>query len=414
MKLGLANIEPLLAALGNPQRKFASIQIAGTNGKGSTAAILDSICHAANIKRGLYTSPHLVSITERIRINGKEISRDTFARLTETVRETAAKLFAGGELETLPTFFEHLTAIALLAFRERDVKLAIIETGLGGGRDATAAARAQIVALTPIAMDHQEHLGNTLREIAFEKAAIIRPGTRAIIGPQAPEVLEVIMRQCDAAGVKPSQVDGIAQMAGATEDGRLEITFKANQKRHGPVVLGLRGRHQIANVSIAIGLVEELKAQGFEISPAGIKAGIETAEHPGRLEILERQPRILFDCAHNPAAARALRDYLDEFITAPVTLVFGAMRDKDNSEMLATIAPRASNLVLTTFANERAASLESLSNALPSDLPSKKITLAGSAEAALREAFARTEPHGIICITGSLYLVGEVKRLLNG
>jgi dihydrofolate synthase/folylpolyglutamate synthase len=413
MKLGLANIERLLEALGNPQRKFAAVQIAGTNGKGSTAAMLDSICHAAKIKRGLYTSPHLVSITERIRINGKEISRDTFARLTETVKQTAATLVARGELETLPTFFEHLTAIALLAFRKRAVKLAILETGLGGRLDATTAAGAPIVALTPIAMDHQEYLGGTLGEIASEKAAIIHPGTRAIVGLQAPEALQVILRQCDAAGVKPTLVDQIAHIDGSMDKGRLIVRFQTSHNRYGPVLLGLRGRHQQINASVAIGVVEELKAQGFEISKEAIRAGLESAKHPGRLEILERRPAILFDGAHNPAAAQALRDYLDEFIIEPVTLVFGAMRDKDNVDMLARLAPVAKNVVLTTFANARAASQESLSKALPSDLPAERVTLADSPEAALREAFARTAPHGIICVTGSLYLVGEVKKLLE-
>ncbi|MEA2203646.1 MAG: dihydrofolate synthase / folylpolyglutamate synthase [Blastocatellia bacterium] len=412
MKLGLANIERLLEALGNPQGKFASVQIAGTNGKGSTAAMVDSICHAAKIKRGLYTSPHLVSITERIRINGQEISREAFARLTETVKETAATLVARGELGTLPTFFEHLTAIALLAFRRRGVKLAILETGLGGRLDATTAARAQIVALTPIAMDHQEYLGETLREIASEKAAIIYPGARVIVGPQEPEALEVIMRQCDAAGVKPTLVDRIAHYDGSRDNGKLIVSFQTSHNRYGPVLLGLRGRHQQINASVAIGVVEELKTRGFEISKEAIRAGLESAKHPGRLELLERRPQILLDGAHNPAAARALRDYLDEFIREPVTLVFGAMRDKDNSEMLASLAPVAKTVVLTTFANARAASLESLSKARPSTLPAERVTLADSPEAALRAAFACTAPHGIICVTGSLYLVGEVKKIV--
>ena len=203
MKLGLANIESLLTALGNPQIEFAAVQIAGTNGKGSTAFVLDSICRSAKIDTGLYTSPHLVSITERIKINGREIETEDFARLTAQVKQTAEELVQTQQLQTLPTFFEHVTAIALLAFRQAGVRLAILETGLGGRLDATTAARADTVALTPIAMDHQEYLGQTLGEIAAEKAAIIRPNVTAIIGPQLPEAMAVIMARCREVGVAP-------------------------------------------------------------------------------------------------------------------------------------------------------------------------------------------------------------------
>src|SRR6266550_1556305 len=202
IKLGLENTETLLAALGDPQAQFPAVQIAGTNGKGSTAAFLDSICRAAEIRAGLFTSPHLVSITERIKIGGESISEDEFARFTSTVKEAAEELIQQGRLETLPTFFEHVTAIALLAFREAKVELAILETGLGGRLDSTTAAGADIVAITPIAMDHEEYLGNTLAEIAAEKAAIIRPGVTAIVAPQSKEVREVIIRQGETVGVE--------------------------------------------------------------------------------------------------------------------------------------------------------------------------------------------------------------------
>src|SRR5207249_876983 len=207
----------------------------------------------------LFTSPHLISITERISIDGEQVSEADFARFTAQVKETAEELAKQGKLQTLPTFFEHVTAIALLAFREAKVELAILETGLGGRLDSTTAAGAEIVAITPVAMDHQEYLGTTLREIAGEKAAIIRPGTTAII------------------------------------------------------------------------------------------RGIETAGHPGRLEIWKGSPRFLFDGAHNPAGARALREYLDEFVKEPITMIFGAMRDKALGEMTAALFPRADRVILTTL-----------------------------------------------------------------
>src|SRR6267378_1008075 len=207
MKLGLGNTETLLNALENPQIEFPSVQIAGTNGKGSTSVTLDSICRAAAIRTGLFTSPHLISITERIRIAGQQVSETDFARLTTQVKECAAELVAQGRLETLPTFFEHVTAIALLAFREAKVELAILETGLGGRLDSTTAVGADIVAITPIAMDHQEYLGHSLKEIAAEKAAIIRPGVAAVIAPQDKEALQVILSRCKAVGVHPRFVE---------------------------------------------------------------------------------------------------------------------------------------------------------------------------------------------------------------
>jgi len=412
MKLGLANIERLLSALGNPHHEFAAVQIAGTNGKGSTAVVLDSICSAAKIERGLYTSPHLISITERIRINGEQISPADFARFTGIVKVTAEQLVAGGQLESRPTFFEHLTAIALLAFREAGVKLAILETGLGGRLDATTAVAAGVVGLTSIAEDHQEYLGETIAEIAAEKAAIIHTGSDVVVGPQVPDALRVIMRRCDTVGVKPTLVDGAAEILGASADGRVRANFKTTRANYSNVQLGLRGRHQVANVSVAIALAEALNARGFPISREAIIKGVKAAAHAGRLELQEGPPRILFDGAHNPAAARALRDFL-ELVTAPVTLVFGAMRDKGLKEMLEILTPLAANIVLTTFGNARAASLEMLSAAVPGGLPVENITQADSVDAAMREALARTDPDGMICVTGSLYLVGEVKSFLS-
>src|SRR6266404_6035996 len=235
IKLGLANTETLLAALGNPHREFPAVQIAGTNGKGSTAAILDSICREAAIRTGLFTSPHLISITERISVDGEQVSEADFAKFTSQVKETAEDLVKQGKVETLLTFFEQVTAIALLAFREAKVDLAILETGLGGRLDSTTAAGAETVAITSISMDHEEYLGHSLSEIAAEKAAIIRPGVVAIVAPQTEEVLAVIVRRCEAAGVEPRFVE---------------------PSRHESISIGLCGRHQIANAATAIALAE--------------------------------------------------------------------------------------------------------------------------------------------------------------
>src|SRR5580765_4890564 len=339
IKLGLRNTETLLTALGKPHKTFPAVQIAGTNGKGSTAVMLDSICRAAGIRTGLFTSPHLVSITERIKIEGEAISEDEFARLTTVVKTAAEELVARGDLETPPTFFEHVTAIALLAFRDADVELAILETGLGGRLDSTTAAQADVVAITQIAMDHEEYLGHTLGEIAAEKAAIIRPDVTAIIGPRSPDVLDVILRRCEEVHVTPRIATdrAISESSQSTSDGRLRVTFQTPQSIYEKVSLGLRGRHQIDNARIAVALAEALRGRGFQIGHEQIIEGLESANHAGRLELWQTQPPILFDGAHNPAAAQALRDYLDEFVRQPITMIFGAMKDKRLHEMAAIL-----------------------------------------------------------------------------
>jgi dihydrofolate synthase/folylpolyglutamate synthase len=414
IKLGLDNTERLLEALGNPQTSFPSVQIAGTNGKGSTAVMLEAMAHAAGIKTGLYTSPHLLSITERIRIDNQEISPEDFARLTTRVRETAERLVDEGTLSTLPTFFEHLTAIAFTAFAEARVRLAILETGLGGRLDATTTARAETVGVTPIALDHQEYLGETLAEIAAEKAAIIRPGVTAVIAPQERVALDVILERCAACGVTPRLSACQVKVSGAEDVGRVRATFETKEDRYENVRLGLRGRHQLTNASLAIALAEALRERGFHIPRAAIIEGLASAEHPGRLELRRiGETLILFDGAHNAAGARALRDFLDEFVLEPITLVFGAMRDKDLTEITATLFPVAEHLILTQPANPRAATLETLARLVPHGLDSSRITLAPSASKALSMARAQTPPSGIICVTGSLYLIGEVQNIIS-
>ena len=388
MKLGLRNTELLLKALANPERAFRSIQIAGTNGKGSTAAMLDSICRAAGIKTGLYTSPHLVSITERIKISGVEITREDFAACATTVRDISERL------ESRPTFFEQVTAIALLAFRNAGVELAILETGLGGRLDSTTAAKAGIVAITQIALDHQEHLGDTIASVAAEKAAIIRPGVRAVIGRQPyTEALEVLLQRCKGNGVTPILVND-------------DFHLIAEQ-----VNLALRGTHQLENAAVAIHLAELLRETGFDIPHAAIVRGLETAQHAGRLELIPHQPAFLIDGAHNPAGAETLRAYLDEFATRPLTLVFGAMRDKQLEQIGAILFPVADLLVLTRVRNPRSATAEIL-EPIAARYARGKVLKSDSGDAALDLALANTSSDGMICIAGSLYLVGEMRPLI--
>lgn len=412
IKLGLNNTERLLEALGNPQKVSRKVQIAGTNGKGSTAVMLEAIARAAGISTALYTSPHLINITERMQFNGQEIEPEHFAYLTYQVRETATRLLAQGVIPTLPTFFEHLTAMFLLALTHSRADLAILETGLGGRLDATTAARAETVAITPIALDHQEYLGDTIEEIAAEKAAIIRPGVMAVIAPQVPEAMTVIEQRCAEVGVTPCLNDGAAVIHGAEQEGRLRVTFRTPRDVYEHVLLGLRGRHQVTNACVAIQLAENLYPDSSIINRAAIIRGLETAQHAGRLEFFTGSPRILFDGAHNIAGAHALREYLGEFVSTPVTLVFGAMRDKDVAEIAAILFPIVQRLILTQPDNPRAATPDTLAGFVLSGAASVQATLTSSVTEALNLALAQTPLDGLICVTGSLYLVGEAQSIL--
>ena len=413
IKLGLENVTRLLERLGRPQDSFPSVQIAGTNGKGSTAAMLAGICRAAGLRAGLYTSPHLVSVTERVRVGGREVGRDEFARHATRVRAAAEEVARGSG--ALPTFFEQVTGVALSAFAEAGVGLAILETGLGGRLDATTAAGARWVGVTPVALDHQEYLGASLAEIAAEKAAIIRPGVRAaVVAVQEPEAWEVILRRCRECGVEPRAATDEISVEEAGADGRLRVSFRTARAEYAGVRLALRGRHQLTNAATAVALAESLADDGLAITREHIVEGLETAEHAGRLELQTHVGhRLLFDGAHNPAGARALRDYLDEFAGGPVTLVFGAMRDKQLAEMGRALFPAARHLVLTEPKNPRAATVEELLRAVPVPPSSSTIALAPSSRDALAVARTHTEAGGLVCVTGSLYLVGEVKRLLE-
>jgi dihydrofolate synthase/folylpolyglutamate synthase len=411
MKLGLENIGKLLIALGNPEKNFLKVQVAGTNGKGSTCAFLDSICISAGIRTGLYTSPHLISITERIKIDGQEISETDFARHATKIKEISESFLKNGDLETLPTFFEQVTAIAISSFDEAKIDLAILETGLGGKFDATTATRAEIVAITPIDFDHQNILGNTLAEIAAEKAAIIREDTRVVLGNQSEEALKVILKRCDEVGIKPINNCRIELRALDSTNGKAVVTFITKNEIYPDAHLGLRGRHQIENARLAVLLAEVLKNDfNFTLSKFEIVKGLETAEHKGRLEFYQN---ILFDGAHNVAGARALKNYLDEFIRQPITLVFGAMRDKDLSGIATILFPKAEKLVLTKPNNERSIETSELLKIVPTAFDPKNVNLAETVAEAITTAKIITKETDLILITGSLYLVGEAQEILK-
>lgn len=408
MKLGLENIRTLLAELGDPQKEYLKVQVAGTNGKGSVCAFLDSICGQADIRRGLYTSPHLISITERIKIDGADISEDAFAGLATRVRETAERLLSDGRLAYRPTFFEQVTAIALLAFAEAKVELAILETGLGGRLDATTAADAEIAAITQIDLDHQEYLGDTIEEIAAEKAAIIRKDSQVVLLHQGRIVEQVLLGRCREVAIEPIWASTDIRI---NHEPVIEPTIwgaiTTERAHYGALECwGMLGKHQFENASIAIAIAEVLQYRGFEISVEDIVFGIEATNHPGRLEYVGR---FLFDGAHNIGGARALVEFLDELETRPITMIFGSMGDKDVGEIAKILWPRAERLILTQPANSRAMTAEELLEFVPEGFDAEKIVTTNSVEDALA-ASGSTE---LILVTGSLYLVGEVKKSLE-
>ena len=408
MKLGLENIRILLTALKNPQNNYLKVQVAGTNGKGSTCAFLEAICVQAGIKVGTTTSPHLVSITERIKFNGEEISEKDFARHATRIREISENLVENGKLETVPTYFEQVTAIALNAFAEAKIELAILETGLGGRFDATTAANAEIVAITPIDFDHQWILGETLAEIAAEKAAIIRQNTDVVIANQPPEALDVILQKCAKFDASPNLAADV-RTEKSISDSKFQIpNFQTSKAEYKNVRLNLLGKHQIENAKVAILLAEVLQAT-FKITSKNIIEGLQTAKHKGRLEFYKH---ILFDGAHNIAGAKALREYLDEFIKQPMTMIFGAMRDKNLSEIAEILFPKAEKLILTKPDNPRSMETAEIAKFVPKKLENKVFETETVAES-LEKAREISAENDLILVTGSLYLIGEAQKILN-
>ncbi len=409
MKLGLANIKILLDTLENPEKKYKKVQIAGTNGKGSTCAFLEAMCISARIKIGLTTSPHLISITERIKIGGTEISEKDFARHATRIRKMSEKLVIEKKLEAVPTFFEQTTAIALNAFAEAKIELAILETGLGGRFDATTAARAEIVATTQIDFDHQKILGNTLREIAAEKAAIIRADTKIVFAKQSEEAEKVIRNRCAKVGVSPHSADFDAEITGVGESGKLLVNFLSDVRKYENVRLNLLGKHQIGNAKVAILLAEILQEDGFNLTKNDIIEGLQTAVHKGRLEF---RGNFLFDGAHNVAGARALRKFLDEFINKKIILIFGAMNDKDLREIGEIIFPVCEKIIFTEPDNSRSMKTSELMKLLPKDFDKKAVFQIETVAEALKLAEKISTKDDLICVSGSLYLVGEAQKEL--
>ncbi|MGA8216444.1 MAG: folylpolyglutamate synthase/dihydrofolate synthase family protein [Candidatus Sulfotelmatobacter sp.] len=427
-KFDLGHMRLLLRGLEYPERRFPSVLIAGTNGKGSTAATLASILRASGLKTGLYTSPHLIRLNERIRVNGQEISDDQFASLHSEVDRVAEGLVGRSELPWHPSFFEMMTAIAFEYFARERVDLAVLEVGMGGRLDATNVVDRRVSVITDIALDHQKFLGNTVGEIAREKVGIIRPGGAVVTLPQQPEandvigntILELGARAVNAVPYVPPISPGSTQyLVPSTEKDEPGFVY-----RYPLAVLGeetrvetpLVGRHQLRNVALAIAAAVELSQQGFSsITAESIERGIRETRWPGRFQVIAARtgwPEIVLDVAHNPAGAWALRSALSErYEDRPLIFVFGAMRDKAISEMTEILFPLAERVIATRPDNPRAAPPEEIQQAAART--GVEIEAVEDVQRAVERARTLAGPRAVVVITGSIYLVGEVMRIIG-
>jgi dihydrofolate synthase/folylpolyglutamate synthase len=426
-KFDLAHMRVLLEALEHPERKFAAVLIAGTNGKGSTAATLASITQASGYKTGLYTSPHLLRINERIRIHGMAISDDHFAGIHDLVDRTAERLVTEADLPWHPSFFEMLTAIAFELFAREKVEVAILEVGMGGRLDATNVVDPILSVITDISLDHQKFLGNTISEIAREKAGIIRPQRPVVTLPQIPDANDVIgnaildlnARAVTAVPyVPPVSPNSASHFLPSTHDKAGYVARYPLQVmgREITIETPLVGRHQLRNVALAIAAAEELQHQGFTaINSASIEAGIRETRWPGRFQVLAAaagHPEVLFDVAHNPAGAWALRSTLSAtYEDRPLIFVFGAMRDKAIAEMAEILFPLAERIIATHVDNPRAATPTEIRQA--AHRVSVEIDEAHDVPSALAKAQVAAGTRGLVVVTGSIYIVGEAMRTLG-
>jgi dihydrofolate synthase/folylpolyglutamate synthase len=405
IKLGLDAIRTLLGALGEPQRRYPVVLVAGTNGKGSTSALLDAIACHAGLRVGLYTSPHLESPRERVRVDGRAVPAD---ELSDAVLASVAA--AERALPSPPTYFEAMTAAACRVFAARGVDLAVLEVGMGGRLDATNACDPVLSVITPIGLDHQQYLGTTLAEIAREKAGILRARTSAAIWTPAPDADAALVAAGAAVGADLERVHATtrARTLGARGLAGQTLAVETPNERY-ELETHLLGAHQLGNVALAVRCAELLRAQGFAMSHAAIERGVRSARWPGRLEPVRLGDgrTVLFDGAHNPDGVTALATFL-ETLDQPFDLLFGALADKDLERMLPPLARKAREVTLTTVPSPRTAAAAELAHLLGV----RPAAVEEDPPAALARAL-RPGPTELLVVCGSLYLVGALRAELT-
>lgn len=393
IKLGLDNIRAILAGLGHPERAWRAIHIAGTNGKGSVAAMVECGLRAAGLRTGRYTSPHLDRIEERVAINGRPVDRHTFETVTGLVLAEIDRLRDSQLLGVMPTFFEVSTAVAFEIFRREAVDVAVVEVGLGGRFDATNVLTPVITAITSIAFDHERHLGHTLSEIAFEKAGIAKHGVPLVTG----------RLPADAA----ARIATVAEEVGAP---LYDAHATTTDRQYPPLTLALKGRHQLENAAVAVAILERWSTLVGHVPTEAIVTGLTECEWPGRLEWL-RLPtggELLIDAAHNPAGAAALASYLQDTDSPRMPIVFAAMADKDVTQMVAALAPVASSFIATTVPHARARSAAELASEIR-----QMVRVPVEADESPAGAVARAldqSRRAVAC--GSIYMIGPLRARL--
>ncbi len=404
MNLGLHRIEAVMRALEDPQFSFPCIHIAGTNGKGSVAAMAESILRRAGAKTGLYTSPHLESIRERIRVAGQPVSARRFAALATRIRAAEKDLLGNSGVDMPLTYFEFVTAVAFLQFACEKVDAAVIEVGMGGRLDATNIVLPRVCVITNVGLDHMEVLGDTLAEIAGEKAGIIKPAIPVISGCRRKEARRVVRARSRMLGAPLLEIHRSCRLeVTARRQGRCTIGLQTPARRYRGLRLALAGEHQAVNAALAVSAVEAFHPG---IGDAAVRHGLRSARWPGRIDEYPARRRTLLDGAHNVDGARLLRDHLAAHERAEIHMVFGAMKDKDLEGMSKALFPLASSIHLAPIRNPRTTAPEAIAALHPR--LAGRLRLHRSATRALHAVWRECPEKGLVVVTGSLYLVGEL------
>jgi len=410
IKFGLDNVRTVLASFGNPQDAYPSIHVAGSNGKGSVCAMLSHILALHGRRVGLFTSPHLVHVRERIRIDNKPISKKDFSLHLSRLKTRIDGLLTENRLFTPPTFFEMLSCLAFLYFRTKKVDTAVLEVGMGGRFDATNVVQPLVSVVTTISEEHQEYLGDTIAQIAAEKAGIIKSGIPVVCGAEQKEAYEAVRKKAVEAGAgfdgaflgknRLSEWKSGSGYAFLYRTGRDQYSFTPS----------LAGIHQGRNASVAIAVCERLLALGMKLEKRKIIRALQTTRWPGRLEVISKKPLVLVDGAHNVEGAKALRAYIKEFVSPDPVLIFAVMRDKKAEDMARILFPCAKKVIITKFPYHKAASPEDLADKAAKFR--RKILVEPDLNRAVAAALREATPAGVVLAAGSLFLAGELIKIL--
>jgi dihydrofolate synthase/folylpolyglutamate synthase len=408
IKFGLDNVRTILFSFNNPHKKYPSVLVAGTNGKGSVCAMLTQILTDHGLRAGLFTSPHLVKPEERIRIGDRLISSQDFCRILTELKTRIEELIASKKLLSPPTYFEFLTCMAFLYFWEQKADIAVLEVGMGGRFDATNVVEPCVSVITTISGEHQKFLGENLNQIAYEKAGIVKTGVPVVCGVEEAEAFETIQRR---AGELGAPFFGVFERRGCFSIQKIEkehsFVFRSNGEKY-VFSPSLKGEYQGRNAAVAIAACEQLSVRWRKLKKDKIIEGIEKTKWEGRLEIVSREPFIIFDGAHNTEGALGLKKYIKDFLPSPLILVFAVMRDKEIEKIADILFPLAEKVILTRFPYFKAASPDDIETKTPGY--QDRIIKELNPLSALKLAISLAGTDGCVVVAGSLFLVGAIKK----